>query len=623
MKYWIFEKTNFIKDRLFNPLLRRFFEYGVSGLVRENIQNSLDAKLDNIDLPVVVKIKLGEMETKDVPGNSEIEARILSLKYSNQFSKEAIVEMKSHVGIDKCKYISFEDENTKGLSGSTFDDIKTGKSAYVAYAYSKGFHHENENQELERIRGGSHGVGKIASNAASDFNLMFFANCDENNHQTLCGTVELMEHEIEGVAYRATGYFSKEKEEFYIPYSNNFSNIFEKKTRGLKIIIPYVRQSFFDKKLIIQTVCDSFMLAILNGNLEVHINDQIINRDNIESFIFDPNYFEQNSSEIKDFFAPLYFRTYNNLLTDALYIYDIENYYRFKLYFSFDIDITSGRTGIYRTIGMKIEDHKVRSNYTKPYNAILIPYSAKEDEFLKSLENESHTSLDYKHINSSELQANAKRFINDMDNRIAQIVDEKLNSDIPDTEILDTSNIIYEIENKFKKDLEKTFTEVNVGVKNHKKKSVIKVSDTEEPGDSPRDHKGKTDNEFKKPKRVKKQFGEDSKKEYFKISGSDVKRVIYREFESIEIDVTKIIVKGYSSGSLYFSLVDGMGQEHNQEVDLRNEYINAMDLNTNKRAKMSKYGIHNIDFSSSFIKLRLQLKQSANTSLKYKYYLEV
>mgnify|MGYP000311440288 CR=1 FL=1 len=42
---------------------------------------------------------------------------------------------------------------------------------------------------------------------------------------------------------------------------------------------------------------------------------------------------------------------------------------------------------------MKIEDKKISGHINKPFNGILIPVSSKEDAYLKSLENESHTQL--------------------------------------------------------------------------------------------------------------------------------------------------------------------------------------------------------------------------------------
>ncbi|MFW5891125.1 MAG: hypothetical protein ACOCUI_02800, partial [bacterium] len=260
---WRFEKTNFIKEKLFNALLRRFYEYGLPGLVRENIQNSLDAHIPDLQEPVIVTIKTGEIKADEIPGHNEIIEHIKSLHPNSSYTKEAIDEMKMHINKQTYNYISFEDENTIGLSGSKYEDIIGGSTPYTAYAYSKGAHHVLKDEELEQSRGGSHGVGKIASNSASNFNTMFFSNCDENGYQTLGGTIELMEHEYSGNSYRATGYFSKEKNDFYYPYENiGFNKVFKKETRGLKNVVPYLRKQFLNEKEIIKNVIDSFLLAI-------------------------------------------------------------------------------------------------------------------------------------------------------------------------------------------------------------------------------------------------------------------------------------------------------------------------------------------------------------------------
>ena len=121
--------------------------------------------------------------------------------------------------------------------------------------------------------------------------MMYFSNCDERGDQHLGGTVQLIEHLYHGQCYRSTGYFADLKEEsgttkFY-PYENQFHPVFEKKTRGLKIIIPYLRSEFDNEDEIIKTVCDSFFISILDGQLEVHINDHVINGNTIENYVKD------------------------------------------------------------------------------------------------------------------------------------------------------------------------------------------------------------------------------------------------------------------------------------------------------------------------------------------------
>ena len=42
---WQFSVIPCIEESTFNKILERFYNFGISGLVRENIQNSLDGKL--------------------------------------------------------------------------------------------------------------------------------------------------------------------------------------------------------------------------------------------------------------------------------------------------------------------------------------------------------------------------------------------------------------------------------------------------------------------------------------------------------------------------------------------------------------------------------------------------
>ena len=111
---------------------------------------------------------------------------------------------------------------------------------------------------------------------------------------------------------------------------------------------------------------------------------------------------------------------------------------------------------------MKIEDKKVKGNVNKPFNAVLIPESTKEDAFLKSLENESHTELTFEHIKDQVLQRNAKRFINNISKEIAKIIEGEIKKNNPTDGVMDTKDILYVVESQFKKDLSKTIATVKL-----------------------------------------------------------------------------------------------------------------------------------------------------------------
>ena len=139
--------------------------------------------------------------------------------------------------------------------------------------------------------------------------MMYFSNCDERGDQHLGGTVQLIEHLYHEQCYRSTGYFADLKEEsgttkFY-PYENQFHPVFEKKTRGLKIIIPYLRSEFDNEDEIIKTVCDSFFISILDGQLEVHINDHVINANTIENYVKDSILLHPRSFRYEEGFHPI------------------------------------------------------------------------------------------------------------------------------------------------------------------------------------------------------------------------------------------------------------------------------------------------------------------------------
>src|SRR5699024_2576062 len=160
----------------------------------------------------------------------------------------------------------------------------------------------------EISRGGSHGIGKIANNAASSIHLMYFANCDGEYNQHLGGTIQLVEHILDNQGYRATGYYTdvaNESTSRYIPFENNNAHpIFKKETQGLKIIIPYISEEFYNFKEIVRAVCDNFFMAILNNSLVVEVNNETkdsieINQDTISDIVEDARFYEEdlNSSD--------------------------------------------------------------------------------------------------------------------------------------------------------------------------------------------------------------------------------------------------------------------------------------------------------------------------------------
>jgi hypothetical protein len=631
---WQFSPIPNIEESNFNKILERFFNMRIPGLTRENAQNALDGRLLNFDGPVILTLKTGTIKKQDIPGIDEVIERILSLKGRNSYTKEAIKHMRNKLDQEEVAYISFEDFNTRGLKGAKNGQSDSTEDTWAIYAYNKGVHSEEADEAVETSRGGSHGVGKIASNAASDLNLMYFANCDEDKNQHLGGTVQLIEHTYRNQSYRSSGYFTDivrlgdNKTKFY-PFENHFHEVFEKKTRGLKIIIPYLRDEYNNEREIIKSICDSFFISILQKKMEVIVNDKKITHETIHRYVSNPDYYVQEIADMKTEFTPLYVGTYLNAEPRMISISDGLNDYQFNLFFRYDEAIPKGRVAIVRTIGMKIEDKKIKNNANKPFNAVLIGGSA-EDAYLKSLENESHTELSYEHIKDPQLEKRAKKFINNLSKEIASIIEEAIKKNNPTDGFMNTKDILYVVENEFKRDLADSRSTVKI----NKDKSVVKLT-TDVPKKKKKSktgsNTGNTTPITRNPvKRVKHETTsstendqEQARNKY--VTHPDiVERIIVANNEMVQFDFrnSKEISKE-TSCDISLSIIDGMGVEYTDEFNLLENYSLAVDRMTGKECKIENNIIKDISITQGMAQLQLGLKSNYNKALKFVYYVEV
>lgn len=636
--FWQFAPLANIEEANFNGALERFYKLGVSGLVRENIQNSLDGGLGKEAGPVIVNIDIGTIERDSIPGISEIKERIDSLKGYNAYTKETIEHMQKSIIKEKIHYISFEDCNTKGLTGAKNGQSDSEKDTWGIYAYKKGVHSMESDNKKESERGGSHGIGKIASNAASDLFMMFFANCDENGDKHLGGTIQLLEHKYREKCYRSTGYFTDIENSKYMPFKNGFSKEFKKDTRGLKIIIPFLKEEFNNEKDIIKSICDSFFVAILRGKLIVNVNGKSLNKETIDLYIRDKIYYEQQINEITKEFTPLYLDTYLNVEPVEIDINSINESYKFDLYLRIENDIRKGRLGIIRTVGMKIEDKVIKGNATKPFNGVLIPKGTKEDAFLKLLENESHTKIESEHLKDSDKKKGATRFINNISKKLTEKIGQEMKKLIETDGVIDTKDIIYTMEAKFKKDLEKVNEKVILKNENGEKKNLNKDTGNKsnkgndktnkKDGDGKKDRNGEKKAKKKGALRPRKKIdegeGNEERTARYKVSPDVVERVVLKDKEFVKIDLSETKeAKKIKDCDIGIEIVDGMGKEYENEFTMKDNYLKVIDKETKNICTIEDNKIKNIKVKKGLINIEIELKDKVNKALKFIYFVEV
>lgn len=312
-----------------------------------------------------------------------------------------------------------------------------------------------------------------------------------------------------------------------------------------------------------------------------------------------------------------------------LEIKDKSQSYNFNLYFNYDTKIPKGRVAIVRTIGMKIEDKKIKNNVKKPFNAVLIPESISEDAFLKSLENESHTELSFEHIKDQVLQKNAKTFINNISKEIAKVIEEAIKSNNPTDGIMDTKDVLYEIQTQFKKELLQSASTVKLSKGNGKEENtVVKVNsdipkkkDTKDKKNKSKDPKGKKKREAKrvKPK------GERSENTITYSAPADiVERVIISNKEYVKFDFTDTDdLKKSKICDISLNIVDGMGQECPYEFSMKDSYEYAIDKSTGDKLKIEENSIKDVKIKKGVAQIELKLKEQYNKALKFVYYVEV
>lgn len=626
---WKFSEIDRMEELSFNSILEEFSAAGVDTLVKENLQNSLDARLDN-NIPVKVVIEIGNMSANNIPGINEIRERIQQLKGQNTYSKETIKTMQQMMGKDIVQYISFEDSNTKGLKYIK-NSLLDKQNTWSVYAYHKGFHAEEADQEKEQSRGGSHGIGKIASNAASHLHMMYFSNCDENGSQHIGGTVQLIEHQYQNKFYRATGYFTDEYVDCktqrleFTPYKNIFDRVFIKNTRGLKLVIPFLKEDFNNERDIIRCICDNFFLAILQNKLTVEINHKQIDAHTIGSFINSTNYYEQEVSMIKKDFTPLYYRSYTVEEPRELRILDKSNKeHLYQIYFQYDPNIVKGRAAIVRTIGMKIEDFKVTGGATKPYNAVIIPMSSEEDMFLKSLENESHTKLSVSHLKDKTLKANATRFLKNLTAEITKIIDEFIRKNNQTDGLMNTKDIIYDVEAQFKKELEKVTSTVKIV---NGKKEILQVGRKPKKKGTGSHPQGGGQGQQRKKSKTKKAANKPGNNEedtaLFHAHPSEVERVIYGQKELVQFNFSSNDeLNKIEQCNISIAVVDGMGNILENEFTVADSYKKVTDELTGLPLTIDENRIMNVKVNEGKIKLTFELASHYNKSLKFVYLVE-
>lgn len=273
----------------------------IESLVREAIQNSLDAWLD--------KNKADDDVTRQ-----PAEIRIYYSGEEGALSEEAFAKYREgaeahytaqecgiNVPTGACRYIVFEDFNTTGLVGSVRDED--------ANPYYKFFKCENWSDKTAKDLG-KWGIGKVAFPISSALRTFFAYSkrCDGSPEFTevLVGQYLLRHHHVDGKKYTPDGWYGKRdtnglwmpetdadvisafRTDFHVERGQNGPA-----RSGTSIVVPFVDE--FHISDLKQAVLENFLHAILTGRLQVRIETG----NSLQAEVFD----NKNLPQIRTFLA--------------------------------------------------------------------------------------------------------------------------------------------------------------------------------------------------------------------------------------------------------------------------------------------------------------------------------
>jgi hypothetical protein len=437
---WHFDKESGEYDGPNDPMHENFKGNPFSSIVRESLQNSLDA-VKNEEKPVTVEyrfFKISRLE-KEFPNLFKIEEHIKGGKRffpKNSQAQKLFNEMLEYLnskrgdGKKKTKIdcLKISDYNTTGMayeSDESSDEYTN--SPFFAFLKAKGVSPKGDTG-----KGGSFGFGKQAYFGLSAIRTVIVSTITEDNSHFFQGKTRLTTHlGPNGEKLTASGFYDNGNGK---PVTNpdQIPDLFKRTKKGTDICVIGIEKKDYWEKMI-KSVLNNFWLAIYENKLAVKIKDVEINQDNIDEKI--NAYFEDEeveSGSINDYEAwsalPYYKAVNHAGDTDDFRIFpgQLDTLGKVKLYIYLKEGLMN-RIAYLRKPKMVV--YKQTNNKLNGYTGVFICEDESGNQILTEMENPAHSvwsSDNYKsHGGPHPDGIKAQREISDFINRCLDKLDKK------------------------------------------------------------------------------------------------------------------------------------------------------------------------------------------------------
>lgn len=274
-------------------------------LVREIIQNSLDAIIPGSTEPVTVEFKQFKMKKDRLPDVMTFTKVIEKCKTSNRSEPDAYKFFDTAAKLlnkELVNVLRISDYNTMGLVGSDTCEKGTSWSRLVK---------ENGSSNKGQGSGGSFGIGKSAAFACSDFRTIFYSSLDKQGLRSNIGVARLVSFEDEMIGGWTTGvgYYSEDDQFTAIHELADLDSNYVREDFGTDIYIMGMHDCNDLKSELIKSVILDFLVSLVKGKLVVIIQDERIDKDTLPQYMSKMNPYD--GEEIRDILE------YNHLLTSS------------------------------------------------------------------------------------------------------------------------------------------------------------------------------------------------------------------------------------------------------------------------------------------------------------------
>ena len=420
-----------------NGALDTFAGQRLSSMVREVIQNSLDAKpVESNNEPVKVSFSLHNIDASEFDGFKGLAEHARACEATAEEQQLSEVQAYYATATEtllkkrKIPVLVISDSNTTGLTGP----LDKQRGAWFALTKGTGITQKESSSSL-----GSFGHGSKAPFLMAGIRTLFYytkIRGSEGPQVRFQGKSIWLSHEhpVAGHTTQGTGFYGYKDGllpliDASVPKWATDLREHDSDDFGTSIIIPYTtfRDDLFPETRI--TVVANFFYAIKEGQLEVVVDGEKIDSSNIhEQFYACKAMLEDEQDEIDVDHIEGCFKSIHTLINPTHYDrQEIPHFGRIDWYLRLDDSIDYKNVAISRESGMLITRRParlLRFGGFKPFDMFVFVNPGKGSEHLKRLENPEHNNFEFDRIRGATDEADVKKSYNKLVQKVKAVLEK-------------------------------------------------------------------------------------------------------------------------------------------------------------------------------------------------------